>query len=73
MYEVPAELQRRIVAECPAPLRVILYRRFMVRVAEAIARKEGALALVTGKASGGWRARRSRTSGRSTRRPRCRS
>jgi len=50
LYNVPfAELQRRIVAGCPAPLRVILYRRFMVRTAEAIARKAGALALATGE------------------------
>ncbi len=53
MYRVPfAELQRRIAAECPAPLRVVLYRRYMVRAAEAIARKEGALALVTGESLG---------------------
>jgi len=50
LYHIPfAELQRRIVADCPAPLRVILYRRFMVRTAEAIAAKEEALALATGE------------------------
>ena len=50
LYNIPfAELQRRIVTDCPAPLRVILYRRFMVRTAETIARKEGALALATGE------------------------
>jgi thiamine biosynthesis protein ThiI len=43
-----AETQKRIVVSCRAPYRVILYRRFMLRVAEAIAEKEGALALVTG-------------------------
>lgn len=47
-----AELQRRIVAQCPEALRVILYRRFMVRAAEAIAHREGALALVTGESLG---------------------
>ena len=50
LYLVPfAELQRKIVSQCSAPLRVVLYRRFMVRVAEAIARSVGALALVTGE------------------------
>jgi thiamine biosynthesis protein ThiI len=53
LYLVPfAELQRRIVVECPAALRVVLYRRFMVRATEAIAREEGALALVTGESLG---------------------
>ncbi len=53
LYLVPfADLQRRIVTECPAPLRVILYRRFMVRAAGVIARKEKALALVTGDSLG---------------------
>jgi thiamine biosynthesis protein ThiI len=47
-----AEVQQRIVAETPAPLRVILYRRFMVRIAEAIALREGARALVTGESLG---------------------
>ena len=53
LYMIPfTELQRRIVTDCPAPLRVILYRRFMVRTAEVIARKERALALVTGDSLG---------------------
>ena len=30
-------VQQTIVAACPAPLRVVLYRRFMVRIAEALA------------------------------------
>ena len=34
------------------PLRVILYRRMMLRIAEAIARKEKAKALVTGESLG---------------------
>ncbi len=50
LYLIPfAELQQRIVAEAPAALRVILYRRFMMRAAAAIARKERAKALVTGE------------------------
>jgi thiamine biosynthesis protein ThiI len=50
LYMVPfAELQRKIVSASPAPLRVILYRRFMVRAADLLARRERALALVTGE------------------------
>jgi len=53
LYMVPfAELQRKIVTECVAGLRVILYRRFMVRVAAVIAERERALALVTGESLG---------------------
>jgi len=53
LYLVPfAELQRRIVAACPEPYRVLLYRRFMMRAAEALAGREGALALVTGESLG---------------------
>ncbi len=53
LYMVPfTELQRRIVTDCRAGLRVILYRRFMVRVAAAIAASESALALVTGESLG---------------------
>lgn len=47
-----AEVQREIVAFAPAPLRVILYRRFMIRIAEALALKERAGALVTGDSLG---------------------
>lgn len=53
LFLVPfAEVQREIVAYSPPPLRVILYRRFMMRIAEALARKEKALALVTGDSLG---------------------
>lgn len=47
-----APTQNRIITECPARLRVILYRRYMVRAAEAIAHREGAYALVTGDSLG---------------------
>jgi thiamine biosynthesis protein ThiI len=47
-----AEIQREIVAYAPPPLRVVLYRRFMVRIAEALARKERASALITGDSLG---------------------
>ena len=53
LYMVPfAATQNRIITECPSRLRVILYRRYMVRAAEAIARKEDAHALVTGDSLG---------------------
>ncbi len=45
-------VQQTIVASCPAPLRVVLYRRFMIRIAEALARRHGAKALVTGESLG---------------------
>jgi tRNA uracil 4-sulfurtransferase len=45
-------VQQTIVAECPAPLRVVLYRRFMVRIAEALAARKKAKALVTGESLG---------------------
>lgn len=53
LYVVPiGSYQREISAMAPPELRVILYRRLMFRVAEGIARKEGAKALVTGESLG---------------------
>ncbi len=53
LYVVPiGEPQRAIVLAAPAPYRLILYRRLMVRVAEALTRQEGGLALVTGDSLG---------------------
>jgi thiamine biosynthesis protein ThiI len=50
LYLVPfGEIQRQIVAAVARPLRVVLYRRMMLRIAEAIARKEKAKALITGE------------------------
>jgi thiamine biosynthesis protein ThiI len=50
LYMVPfGEIQRQIVAAVNRPLRVILYRRMMLRIAEGLARKEKAKALVTGE------------------------
>ncbi len=46
------ELQRQVVLSAPAPLRVVLYRRLMVRIADRIARRHGARALVTGEVIG---------------------
>lgn len=53
VYFVPfAEIQREIVTKTPAPFRVILYRRMMVRIAARIAAGDVALALVTGESLG---------------------
>ena len=53
LYLIPfADVQREIVAYAPPPMRVVLYRRYMVRIAEAIASKEKASALVTGDSLG---------------------
>ncbi|MBI2351322.1 MAG: tRNA 4-thiouridine(8) synthase ThiI, partial [Deltaproteobacteria bacterium] len=50
LYLVPfGEIQRQIVAAIMRRLRVVLYRRMMMRIAEAIAKKEKASALVTGE------------------------
>jgi tRNA uracil 4-sulfurtransferase len=50
LYLVPfGEIQRQIVASVLRPLRVVLYRRMMLRIAASIAKKERAQALVTGE------------------------
>ncbi len=46
------DVQHQIVAACPPPLRVVLYRRFMLRIAQVIAERERAEALVTGESLG---------------------
>jgi len=46
------EIQREVVLTVPPPARVVIYRRLMVRIAEALARKHGALALTTGESLG---------------------
>ncbi len=46
------EIQRQIVLGAPTPLRVVLYRRMMVRIAEELARRERCWALVTGDSLG---------------------
>ena len=46
------DVQHQIVANCPPPLRVVLYRRFMLRIAQTIAEREHAEALVTGESLG---------------------
>jgi len=53
LHLVPfSEVQRQIILEAPKAYRVVLYRRYMLRIAEAIAKEEGALALATGDSLG---------------------
>lgn len=53
LYRVPFEaIQREIVRYAPEDYRVLLYRRMMLRIAEVIAKREHALALVTGDSLG---------------------
>lgn len=53
LFLVPfGPVQQQIVASCPAPLRVVLYRRFMLRIASALAYRHHAKALVTGESLG---------------------
>ena len=53
VYVVPfGDYQRDIAGMVPPALRIIIYRRLMMRVAERIARREGAKALVTGESLG---------------------
>jgi thiamine biosynthesis protein ThiI len=46
------EIQREIVLNTPAPFRVVLYRRMMLRITEELARKEQCWGLVTGDSLG---------------------
>jgi tRNA uracil 4-sulfurtransferase len=49
LYRVPFDaIQREIAAHAPEAARVLLYRRMMMRIAEALAGRERALALVMG-------------------------
>jgi thiamine biosynthesis protein ThiI len=52
LYIPFAPIQQQIVAEVAAPCRVVLYRRCMVRIAEALARLVNAKALVSGESMG---------------------
>lgn len=53
LYLIPfGEIQRQIVLGAPAPFRVVLYRRMMMRIAEELGRREGCWALVTGDSLG---------------------
>ena len=46
------EIQQRVVLAVPPPLRVVIYRRLMFRIAERLARRWHAKALVTGEVVG---------------------
>jgi thiamine biosynthesis protein ThiI len=53
LHLVPfGRLQHEIVARTSRAHRVVLYRRWMIRIAETIARRHGAEALVTGESLG---------------------
>jgi thiamine biosynthesis protein ThiI len=53
LFLVPfGEIQQRVVLAIAPPLRVVIYRRLMMRIAEAIAREHRGLALVTGEVVG---------------------
>jgi thiamine biosynthesis protein ThiI len=53
LYLVPfGEIQREVVLGVPPPLRVVVYRRLMLRIAQALAVRDGALALATGESLG---------------------
>jgi thiamine biosynthesis protein ThiI len=46
------DIQQQVVLAVPGPMRVVIYRRLMMRIAESIARARGAQALVTGDVVG---------------------
>ncbi len=53
VYMVPfGEIQQQVMLAVAPPLRVVIYRRLMMRITEAIANLSGAQALVTGEAIG---------------------
>ncbi|NPA91170.1 MAG: tRNA 4-thiouridine(8) synthase ThiI [Chloroflexi bacterium] len=53
LYSVPiGNIQAEIMRTSPPAYRVVLYRRLMMRVAQELAQREGALALVTGESLG---------------------
>jgi tRNA uracil 4-sulfurtransferase len=53
LYLVPfGSLQQQVLLGAPGPMRVVLYRRLMMRIAERIARARGAQGLVTGEVVG---------------------
>ena len=53
LYLVPfGDIQQQVVLSVPGPMRVVVYRRLMLRIAERIGRLRQAQALVTGDAIG---------------------
>jgi thiamine biosynthesis protein ThiI len=53
LFVVPfGDIQQQVVLAVPPPLRVVVYRRMMLRIAERVARHARAKALVTGEVVG---------------------
>ena len=53
LYLAPlGEIQKKIILSAPPSYRVVLYRRFMVRITEALAKRHQAKAIVTGESCG---------------------
>ncbi len=53
LYLVPfSSVQQHIIVSTPPSYRVILYRRFMIRIAEELAKRKGVEVLVTGESLG---------------------
>ncbi len=53
LYLVPfGEIQQQVILSVPGPMRVVIYRRLMLRIAERIARMRHAQALITGDVVG---------------------
>lgn len=53
LFLVPfGDIQRQIVLDSPPPIRIVLYRRMMMRIADQLAAKEQAWGLVTGDSLG---------------------
>ena len=53
VYFAPlSEIQKRVIVETPPSYRVLLYRRFMLRITETLARQARAKAIVTGESCG---------------------
>lgn len=53
LYLIPfLDIQKEIFKKAPEKLRVVLYRRFMLKIAQKIAERENALAIATGDSLG---------------------
>ena len=53
LFMVPlGEIQKKTILTCPPSYRVVLYRRFMVRITEVLARRNRAKAIITGESCG---------------------
>jgi thiamine biosynthesis protein ThiI len=53
LFLIPfAEIQQQVILTVPPPLRVVIYRRLMMRIAEEVASRHRARALVTGEVVG---------------------